>query len=128
MFEGSSSRNQNSKYSINGLSCIYQFKPNPKGKRFDLFFQYEMTYQRFSSQGTHPGVLGTVIPYNGKEWFLVNFIGYGLSIHFLRNFELKHNIGLGYLVNQRTYNGKSADSNLYPISGNTRLSLSYTFR
>ncbi len=118
---------QNESY-LKGLSGVYQFFPNPRGKRYDLFFQYEATwlYFKYDALIQNSGIW-TRTPNYASCWYLGQYFGYGLRVRFLKNFEFTHNVGLGYLRG-RYMNGNGSFSVGNGISGNTRLSLSYTFR
>ncbi len=112
-----------------GLTGVYQFFPNPLGKRYDLFFQYEATWFYFKYDGMNTQTLiETTLPNYASCWYFGQYFGYGLRVRFLKNFEITHNIGLGYLVGGFKESGMKSRSAGHGLSGNTRLSLSYTFR
>jgi hypothetical protein len=112
-----------------GLSGVYQFFPNPSGKRYDLFFQYEATWQYFNYDGINTGSANWItIPNYSSCWYVGQYVGYGLRVRFLKNCEITHIIGLGNLTGRYTVKGMKSSSIGDLLSGNTRLSLSYTFR
>jgi hypothetical protein len=114
---------------VKGLSGVYQFFPNPSGKRYDLFFQYEATWQYFNYDRINTGsAIWITIPNYSSCWYVGQYVGYGLRVRFLKNFEITHIIGLGNLTGRYTVKGMNSISIGDKISGNTRLSLSYTFR
>ena len=126
LFPGASHTAESKILVINGMNAAYQFFPNPKGKRYNLFFQFETTFQRFSNSGSDSKYSYGQKHFKATEVYFSNFIGYGISFRFFRHFEINHNIGFGYLVDKIKFNENSYRS-YSRISGNTRLSLIYTF-
>lgn len=119
---------QNDNY-LKGLSGVYQFFPNPRGKRYDLFFQYEATWLYFNYDALiENSGIWTRTPNYASCWYLGQYVGYGLRVRFLKNFEITHNVGLGYLAGKYKNSYGTFSVGEEGISGNTRISLSYTFR
>lgn len=99
------------KYSLNGFHIAYQINPNPKGKKFDFYFQYEFTFLYYLDNG----ITENIYKYNSSYYPLtlsykshqseIDFTaGYGFKFKFFRNFYLNQNIGIGIGYNSLVVN------------------------
>jgi hypothetical protein len=112
---------------LTGGSMLYQFYPNPRGKRYDLFFQYECSFYRLTNK-TKYYKSNDVVNVAVVDRYVMNFISYGLRIRFLEYFSIEQNFGLGYLWNNLTLNGKKAYNQFTNagFQGNLRLGLAFS--
>jgi len=125
---------------INGFHTLYQFNPNPKGKRFDFFFQYEFIYLLYQDQGNYfnyyPAyVIGTtlypsqlkLVNYQSNYLYLENYIGYGFKVKFLKHFSLTQCFGIGHLYYLSKFNNDILYGPTHSFSGNVKVTLNYYF-
>jgi|GEM_PF-5493250 len=128
-------------YRLNGLHIVYQINPNPKGKRFDFYFQNEFIFLYYIDKGIgyvqvyYPAIhLVDAIPQSYKSHLacIEDYIGYGFKVKFLKNFYFNQSIGIGILhsaeainYEDATYNIRSNDTNPGVI---LKMGLGYTFK
>ena len=117
---------------INGFHTLYQFNPNPKGQRFDFFFQYEFIYLLYQDQGQYSDYNNstsqiTVVNYQSNVLYLENYIGYGFKVKFLKHFSLTQSFGIGHLYYLSKMNNDIIYGPTYSFSGNVKLTLNYNF-
>ncbi len=127
IFENTSTFDWSYPFTLSGLGMLYQFYPNPRGKRYDLYFQYELACHRFSDRGSRLNAQSLTVNYKASDLYVLNLVSYGLRVRFLRHFSLNHNIGMGYLWNQRRFNGRKIHRKESGLQGNLRVGLTFTF-
>ena len=126
IYATSSRENKNKPINLNGGTGTVQYFPNAPGKRFDLFFQYEVTAQRFTDQGKFLEN-GIEKDYSSRDLYIGQYVGYGLEVKFLKHFKLNHTIGFGYLWTKSSFNDVGYSKSYGGISGNTRVGLCFVF-
>jgi hypothetical protein len=125
---------------LSGLALGYQCNPNPKGKRFDFFFRYNLYLKRekvsIEDNWFYAGVTEESKMY-GSYNFLEQHVGFGFKIKFLKNYFFQNEIGAGYLyvksnlTNKITENGiiteRKSSRGYGGITGQVKLTLGYVF-
>lgn len=113
-------------YRINGFHVLYQINPNPEGKIFDLFFQYEFNFLYYKDRGYEyddPLLKGA---YKAHDIYIENNVNYGFRLKIMKNINLNQSIGIGYLYYRSWINELNIDG--YSGLGiNAKLAINYKF-
>ncbi|PCJ23286.1 MAG: hypothetical protein COA97_12005 [Flavobacteriales bacterium] len=100
----------NEQYKLNGFHFVYQINPNPVGKVFNFYFQYQFVYLYYRDEGVeyiggyYNNGVSTLEPYKSHRIDIESFIGYGFNLKFSKNFYLSQSVGIGL-----TYESTSVD-------------------
>ncbi len=93
-------------YALNGFHTVYQINPNPKGKRFNFYFQNDFIFLYYTDKGTTENVYQynsyyypLTKSYKSRQTQIEDFIGYGFKVKFLKNFYMNQSIGVGLVYN-----------------------------
>ncbi len=88
-------------YKINGVNAIYKFYPNRMRKHTDLNVQYEISYQSHSVKDMNDD-FSPLNTFSSKNEGLIQTVGYGVRVKFLKYMYLSHNIGFGVGYNYQS--------------------------
>jgi len=94
---GYSNLNLQTKYSL-GLQMGYKIYPNKKGKVFNFFFDYNLSFLKSKINYSINNLYSSThdnIKLNLEIFDFYNFIGYGFDVNFLKHFYLTTNFGIG---------------------------------
>ncbi|MCP9765609.1 hypothetical protein [Lacihabitans soyangensis] len=104
---------------LNGISFVYQRNPNPKGKRFDFYFQYTFGYFYNSDKGKfwyYPPIYGSINQkfnnYDFQKSIFASTIGYGFKCKIFQNLYLFQDFGMGAGYTSLTINYDDTKSDI----------------
>lgn len=125
------------KISLNGINFVYQRNPNPKGKRFDFYFQFLFNFFNYKDKGfddytiLNNQIYMINLAYSLHKSALSSTIGYGFKCKIIQNFYIFQDLGIGagytrLLVNHDAPNFSTNRKNFDSIIG-FNLGLEYGF-
>ena len=90
-------------YQLTGFHFVYQINPNPKGKRFNFYFQNEFMFHYTTDKGVNQfyytqnfyNPIPVIKSYKSHQTLIEDFISTGFKVRILKNFYINQSIGIG---------------------------------
>jgi len=107
-----------------GLHLHYQFYPNPKQKRIDFYFSFDMQWIKFKKEETF---------FDIKTNYIQNTMGYGFKLRIYHKLYFNQNFGLGFVYERKHYNYHNEPNlegsrvNKFSVTGLLKFGIGYKF-